>query len=360
MKLEFVRKKLAENHADAYVILNHEGSGQPDTAYLSGFSGSESVIIVTATQQYILVDGRYFTRSKQEAPNFEMRAANRGRVYDDMAKYFPEMGIKSILIDPNATAYSSIKNFESKIPGLNIHTAPGMLFELRMIKSQEEINKLHASGDVACAAFNQLVTEIKPGMTERAIAARLEFLMKDMGADKYSFDTIVASGKMGAFPHYTPSSKEIATGELVTIDFGCYLDGYASDMTRTIAIGEISDKLRDIYETVKGSQQAGLDAANSSMTGIALDKVCRDYIEQRNYGEYFLHGTGHGLGLDVHELPYVNTNNNDLLPVNSVVSIEPGIYIEGIGGVRIEDCVVIKENGCINLNDKVTKELITV
>lgn len=360
MKLEFIRKKLTEYKADAYIILNHEASGQPDSAYIAGFTGSESVIIVTQDSQYILVDGRYVTRSRQESPNFIMKTANRGKVYDDMAKYFPEMGVKSILLDPSTTFYTSIQKFEESIPGITIETAPAMLHEIRMIKTQDEINKLQASADVACAAFNQLVTELKPGITEKAIAGRLEYLMKEMGADKYSFDTIVASGTMGAFPHYVPSSKEIQTGELVTIDFGAYLDGYASDMTRTIAVGEISDKLKEIYETVKGSQQAGLDAASSKMTGIALDKVCRDYIEERSYGEYFVHGTGHGLGLDVHEMPYVNTNNESLLPVNSVVSIEPGIYIENIGGVRIEDCVVIKENGCINLNDKVTKDLITI
>jgi Xaa-Pro aminopeptidase len=360
MKLEFIRKKLAEHNSDAYIILNHEGSGQPDSAYVANFTGSESVIIITQTDQYILVDGRYFTRSRQESPDFKMLEANRGRVYEDMGKYFPEIGVSSILLDPSTTFFTSIKMFEKHIPGLTINTAAGMLHEIRMIKTDDEIAKLQASGDVACAAFNQLVTELKPGMTERAIAGRLEYLMKEMGADKYSFDSIVASGTMGAFPHYVPSNKEIAVGEVVTIDFGAYLDGYASDMTRTIAVGEISDKLREIYETVKGSQQAGLDAANSSMTGIALDKVCRDYIDERNYGKYFVHGTGHGLGLDVHEMPYVNTNNADLLPVNSVVSIEPGIYIENIGGVRIEDCVVIKEDGHINLNDKVTKELITI
>ncbi len=360
MKLEFIRRKLEEHKADAYVILNHESSGQPDSAYIAGFTGSESVIIITQKAQYILVDGRYFTRSRQESPNFEMKEATRGKVYSDMAKYFPEMGITSILLDPSTTFFTSIKKFEEQIPGLVIKTEAGMLHQLRMVKTEDEVAKLHASGDIACAAFNKLVTELKPGISEKAIAGRLEYLMKEMGADKYSFDTIVASGTMGAFPHYVPSDKEIAVGELVTIDFGCYLNGYASDMTRTIAVGEISGQLREIYETVKGSQQAGLDAANASMTGIALDKVCRDYIDAKGYGKYFVHGTGHGLGLDVHEMPYVNTNNEDLLPVNSVVSIEPGIYIENVGGVRIEDCVVIKEDGHVNLNDKVTKELITI
>ncbi|MGB0428928.1 MAG: aminopeptidase P family protein [Bacteroidia bacterium] len=360
MKLDFIRKKLEEHGADAYIIINHEGSGQPDSAYIAGFTGSESIIIITHDSQYILVDGRYVTRSRQESPNFVMKTANRGKVYSDMAKYFPEMGINTILIDPSTTFYTTIKKFEEHIPGIIIKTEAAMLHQLRMVKTEDEISKLQASGDTACAAFNQLITEIKPGITEKAIAARLEYLMKEMGADKYSFDSIVASGKMGAFPHYVPSDKEIATGELVTIDFGCYLNGYASDMTRTIAIGEISDQLRDIYETVKGSQQAGLNAANSSMTGVALDKVCRDYIDARNYGKYFVHGTGHGLGLDVHEMPYVNTNNEDLLPVNSVVSIEPGIYIENVGGVRIEDCIVIKQDGHVNLNNKVTKELITI
>lgn len=360
MKLEFIRKRLDELGADAFIVLNHEASGQPDTAYVAGFTGSESVILVTKDDQFIFVDGRYFIRARQESPQFKMKEANRGKVYGDLAKYLPELGVHSVALDPNMTFYSSIRQFEEQMPDITLVPAPALLHEIRMIKTEEEIGKLQASANVACSAFNQLVTEMQPGMTEKAIAARLEFLMKDMGADKYSFDTIVASGTMGAFPHYTPSTKEIKPGELVTIDWGCYLDGYASDMTRTVAIGDVSDQLREIYETVKGSQQAGLDAANASKTGVGLDKVCRDYIESRNYGKYFVHGTGHGLGLDVHELPYVNVNNHDLLPVNAVVSIEPGIYIENVGGVRIEDCVVIKEDGCINLNDKVTKELITI
>jgi len=360
MILDFIRKKLEQHKADAYVLLNHEASGQPDTAYVAGFTGSESVIVVTEGNQYIFVDGRYFTRSRQESPGFEMKEATRGRVYDNLGSFLPDLGVRSVLLDPNITSYNSILLMEEKLKGIDIKTQSALLHEMRMIKTPDEIEKLKAAGSVACAAFNQLITEIKPGMTERAIAGRLEYLMKEKGGDRYSFDSIVASGVQGAFPHYTPSSKEIAEGELVTIDWGCYLNGYASDMTRTIAIGEVSDKLKEIYNTVKGSQQAGLDAANSGMTGVALDKVCRDYITERNYGEYFLHGTGHGLGMDVHELPYVNTNNDDLLPVNSVVSIEPGIYIEGLGGTRIEDCVVIQEDGCINLNDQVTKELITI
>lgn len=360
MKLDFVRNKLKEKGADAYLLINHEYSGQPDARYLAGFSGSECLIIVTQSNQYLLVDGRYTIRGAQEAPDFEIVEVSRGLVYDDLATFLPKNGVKSLLIDPSVVHYSSILALQEKVSSVELKMASHLLSEIREIKTEEEIEKLKAAGDVACNAFNKLVTEIKPGMTERSIAARLEFLMKDMGGDKYSFDSIVASGTNGAFPHYVPSSKEIQNGELVTIDWGCYLNGYASDMTRTIAIGEVSDKLREIYETVRGSQQAGLDAAKHGPTGIELDKVCRDYITQRGYGEYFVHGTGHGLGLDVHEYPMVNATNSEVLPVNSVVSIEPGIYIQDIGGVRVEDCVVIQENGHINLNDGVTKELITI
>lgn len=360
MKLEFIRKKLEEYQADAFVVINHEGSGQPDTAYLSSFSGSESVLIITAKSQYLLVDGRYHIRARQDSPDFEMKDVTRGKVYENMAKLFPEIGVKSILIDPTSTSYSSVLSFEKQISGIDIKTASGLTHLLRVVKSDEEINKLTDAAHLACNAFNKLVKEVKAGMTEKQVAARLEFIMKDMGAEKNSFDTIVASGKMGAFPHYVPGDKELQKGELVTIDFGCYLNGYASDMTRTIAIGDISDKLKEIYETVKGSQQAGLDAANSKISGKDLDQVCRKYIEERDYGKYFVHGTGHGIGMDVHEFPYVNSNNEQLLEQNSVITIEPGIYIEDVGGCRIEDCLVIKENGHINLNDKASKELITI
>ncbi|MCB0737925.1 MAG: aminopeptidase P family protein [Bacteroidetes bacterium] len=360
MKLEFIRKKLDEHQADAYILINHEYSAQPDSRYLAGFSGSESIILVTKSNQYLLVDGRYTIRGAQESPNYEMMVVNRGKVYDDLATILPKLAINTVLIDADITSYSSVLALKNSVSGLNVKTVNHLLIDIRISKTDDEIEKLKQAGSIACQAFNQLVSEIKPGVTEKWVAGRLEFLMKDMGADKYSFDTIVASGTNGAFPHYVPSTKELRNGELVTIDWGCYLNGYASDMTRTIAIGQISDKLRDIYETVKGSQQAGLDHAKHGISGINLDKVCRNYITERNYGEYFVHGTGHGLGLDVHEYPMVNTTNNEVLPLNSVVSIEPGIYIQDVGGVRIEDCVVIQENGHINLNDQVTKELITI
>lgn len=360
MKLEFVRKKLIENEADAFIVINHENSGQPDTAYISGFTGSESVVLVTADNQYIFVDGRYFTRVATEAPDFEMVKATRGRVYNDIQKLCKSLNINKLLIDPNITFYSSTIALNSQLPSVELISYPYFLHELRQIKTDDEIAILQESAKIACAAFNQIITEIKPGDTERGIAARLEFLMKDMGADKYSFDTIVASGLNGAFPHYVPSNKAIAIGELVTIDWGCYYKGYASDMTRTIAVGDVSDKLSEIYHTVKASQQAGVDAAVYGPTGIELDKVCRDVIDAAGYGEYFVHGTGHGLGLDVHELPYVNTNNDKVLPINSVVTIEPGIYIPGVGGVRIEDAIVIKEQNSINLNTDASKDLIHI
>lgn len=357
MSLDFIREKVEQLDAQAFITINHEGSGQPDAAYVAGFTGSESVVLVTKKEQFIFVDGRYFTRVRQESPDFEMIPATRGKVYNDLSTHFKKIGVKRLVIDPNTTFYSSILELKSAVEGVELVEAPAFLHEARAVKSEEEIQKLADSADVACKAFKQLCTELKPGITERHVAARLEYLMKEMGADKYSFNTIVASGVQGAFPHYVPSDKELASGELVTIDWGCYLNGYASDMTRTVAIGEVSDQLKDIYECVKGSQQAGLDAANSSISGKELDMVCRKYIQDRNYGEYFLHGTGHGIGLDVHEYPYVNANNDDLLPINSVVTIEPGIYIEGVGGVRIEDCIVIKNGNGINLNEQVTKDL---
>lgn len=360
MKLEFVREQLAQHQADAFLVINHEHSGQPNARYLAGFSGSECMVLVTNNKQFLLVDGRYTVRGKQESPDFEMVVVERGKAYDSLAKVLDKEGIQKLIIDPANSWYQSVLQLQEKASDVNILPVKNLLMQLRQCKTQGEIQKLQASAEVACKAFLQLMQEIRPGMTERFIAARLEFIMKEMGADKYSFDTIVASGKMGAFPHYVPSDKTIQAGELVTIDWGCYLDGFASDMTRTIAIGEVSDKLKEIHEVVRVSQQKGLDAANTRISGVDLDKVCRDYIKEKGYEEYFVHGTGHGLGLDVHEYPMVNSTNDELLPASSVISIEPGIYIEDLGGVRIEDCIVVQENGHLNLNDLVPKNLITI
>ena len=202
---------------------------------------------------------------------------------------------------------------------------------------------------IAEEAFRQLLPEIRPGMTERQLAARLQYLALSAGAEKMSFDTIVASGPNGSMPHAVPGDRAVEEGDFITFDFGCVYGGYCSDMTRTVAVGQVTEEMEKVYAIVRQAQQAGLDAARAGKTGCEVDAAGRDIIEKAGYGPYFGHSLGHSLGIEVHESPSATPANDKPLPLHAVISVEPGIYLPGRFGVRIEDVVVLEEDGCRNL-----------
>jgi Xaa-Pro aminopeptidase len=229
--------------------------------------------------------------------------------------------------------------------------------ELRMVKDEEEIEKLLAVQKIAEAAFTELLKEIRPGVTERQLAARLDYLMLTHGAEKPSFDTIVASGANGSKPHAVPSDKPVAAGEFITFDFGAMKDGYCSDTTRTVAVGHVTEEMRRVYDTVLQAQLAGIAVAKAGVPGRDVDGAARDYIKEAGYGDYFGHGFGHGLGIEVHEAPTAAPSYDKPLPAGAVISAEPGIYLPGKLGVRIEDVLILNETGCENIT-LAPKELI--
>lgn len=351
---------VVENGADAFLLFNHEYSGQPGTKYISGFSGSESVLILSKKGNFIFTDGRYFSQVREECPDFKLMPRERFSFAIEFEKINKELGLKKVLVDTARTKYSSVLKFNEAFKEVSIIGSESILQKLRVVKDDTEISKIEKANEIAKKSFKEFLPEIKEGITEKELVWKLEKIMRENGAEKISFDTIVASGENGAKPHAKPSDKKIAKGELITIDFGCYFDGYASDITRTVALGEVSGKLRDIYEVVMVSQGMGLATAKAGISGFEIDKICRDYLSGKGYGEYFLHGTGHGLGMEVHELPYVSAGNKESLPENSVITVEPGIYIEGVGGVRIEDDVVLKKGGNINLSGELSRDLIVL
>ncbi len=217
---------------------------------------------------------------------------------------------------------------------------------LRMIKDERELNLMWKAFKIADGAFLKLLPEIKPGMTEKTLAARLEYYMSSMGSEKPSFDTIIASGSRSALPHGTASDKQIEVGDFITFDFGAVYDGYHSDMTRTVVLGMANSWHKEIYTIVEEAQWRGLKSARPGMTGAELDAVVRDYITSRGYGDNYVHGLGHGVGLEIHEMPNINKRGTDVvLQAGMTFSIEPGIYIPGKGGVRIEDTVVLTDDG---------------
>jgi Xaa-Pro aminopeptidase len=254
----------------------------------------------------------------------------------------------------NVSVYN---NYKETLANTEMVPLKGLMLELRAVKDELELEIIRQAAKIADEGFNHIVNFIKPGMKENEVALELEFFMRKKGATGASFDFIVASGTRSSMPHGVASDKVIEIGDFVTIDFGCVYKGYCSDMTRTIVMGKATDKQKEIYNIVLEAQLKVIEEAKANMSGIELDNIARQYIIDKGYGDKFGHGLGHGIGLDVHELPNVNVLGKNILKPNMVISDEPGIYIEDFGGVRIEDLLIITEDGCEVINSS-PKELI--
>jgi Xaa-Pro aminopeptidase len=231
--------------------------------------------------------------------------------------------------------------------------------EIAAVKDKSELRAIRAAVDITDEVFDQLIPELRIGSVERKVAAKISFAYKILGADGDSYDPIVASGPNSALPHAVPSDREFQDGDFVVMDFGALYQGYHADMTRTVAIGSVTDRHREIYSVVQEAQKRGCEAASAGMSCRELDAVTRDYITEQGYGDYYVHGTGHGLGLEVHTMPRLSQISDDTLLENYVITIEPGIYIPEFGGVRIEDDVIIQNDGCEILN-RSTKDLLVL
>lgn len=233
------------------------------------------------------------------------------------------------------------------------------LAELRYVKTPDEIHCLEEAEAIGDRAFAKLLPRLREGMTEKQVAVQLEYLMKEEGAEGFSFETIAASGLHSAMPHAVPTDKPLEAGDFLTMDFGCLYKGYCSDMTRTVVIGRAGDRQREVYQTVLDAQQAALEGIRPGMTGKEVDALARDVIKERGYGEYFGHSLGHSVGLEIHENPCFSEKEKTVIRPGMVITVEPGIYMEGFGGVRIEDVVVVTEQGCRNITNS-EKKLIEI
>ena len=245
-------------------------------------------------------------------------------------------------------AYMTVADYRHYSEKLHCQLVPAteLLISLRQSKDEEEIQRMIAAQRIAEAALDQIVKEIRPGVTEKEIAARLQYLMLAGGAENMSFDPIVASGPNGSMPHAVPTDRKIQDGDFVTMDFGCIYQGYCSDMTRTVAVGCVTEEMEKVYNVVLQAQLAGIAAAKAGATGHDVDAAARKVIEDAGYGPYFGHSFGHSVGVEIHESPNATPANNKPLPLGAAVSAEPGIYLPGRFGVRIEDVVVLQEGGC--------------
>lgn len=345
-----LRKEMIEEDISSFLI-----TSSYNLRYLTGFTGTTGVALITLEEAFFITDFRYTEQAETQCEGYKI-VQNHGPIFDVVADLVEEKELINLAFEEATVSFKEYVQLEM-ILEVDLIPVSGMIEELREIKDDSEIEIIQKACEIADQAFSHILTYIKPGMTEIQVANELDFHMRSLGASSVSFETIVASGLRSAMPHGVASEKVIEQGDFITIDFGCYYQGYVSDMTRTISLGEPSEKLKEIYQIVKEAQQKVLDIAKPGMTGAELDAVARDFITSKGYGEVFGHSTGHGIGLEIHEGPNVSTMAEKVFVSGNVITNEPGIYLPGIGGVRIEDDMLVTDNGIKRLTHS-EKELI--
>lgn len=349
-KLKKLKNTLESNQIDAILI-----TSPINRRYVTGFTGTAGVALISGNDAVFITDFRYTEQAAEQAKSFSV-IEHKQSIDAEIANQLKALGIKRLGFERDYVTYSQYENYKKNF-GVELIPVSGIIEEIRLIKTNEELDIMKKAAKIADDAFEHIQSFIKPGVKEIDISNELEFFMRRQGATSSSFDTIVASGIRSAFPHGVASEKEIQSGELVTLDYGALYQGYCSDITRTVAVGEISSELREIYDIVLEANLLGVNGIKPGLTGKEADALTRDYIKAKGYGENFGHSTGHGLGLEVHEGPGLSYRSDKVLEKGMVVTVEPGIYVNGLGGCRIEDDIVITDSG----NERLTfapKELI--
>lgn len=337
-RLSKLQAVLIEEELDAILV-----TSPYNLRYVSNFTGTAGLALVTQEKAFFITDFRYTKQAADQAKGFEV-LRHVGPIFKEVARLVDELKITTLGFEDAYVSFRSHDELEALVAS-DLVPASGIIEELREVKDAEEIATIKAACAISDAAFTYILDHIKPGVKEIDIANKLDFFMREKGATGVSFETIVASGYRSAMPHGVASEKVIEQGDFVTLDFGCYYKGYVSDMTRTVSVGEPDPKLKEIYAIVLEAQLRVNAAVKAGMTGIEVDSVARDYITEKGYGENFGHSNGHGIGLEIHEGPNTSQKAPKTLVPNNVITNEPGIYIEGLGGVRIEDDLLITENG---------------
>lgn len=347
-RVRHIADRLAESEA-ALICADHH------LRYLCGYPSNEAWLFITREAAYFLTDFRYIEIAEKTVQGAQCRML--GNLTEMLAELVESHGITAVFAEEEILTAAQYRRLSKALP-MAEGALDAWLSELRECKTDEEIRKIEQAQALAEAAFDHILGYIREGVTEREVALELEFFMRRAGASRASFDVIAVSGVNGSLPHGIPSDKPIRRGELVTMDFGAVVDGYLSDMTRTVAVGEVSEHQRLVYDTVLRAQEASLSVLKAGLTCVEGDAAARRVIEEAGFGAHFGHGTGHGVGLEIHEAPRLSPRAGDvLLRVGHVVTVEPGIYLPNDCGVRIEDMVVITKDGCRNLTHA-PKELI--
>ena len=343
-RLKRLRAEMAIADLEALVIAAPEQLSHANVLYLSGFTGSAAHLLVTAAHAWLVTDFRYLEQAAREAPHFEL-VRQRSSVGETLAQLVRDAGIRQVGFEDDKVPVSMHRAWEGAMPGVLFQPATGLIERLRLIKDAGEVEAIRRAALLSGRALEDLLTRGIRGMTERALAVELECAMRRLGLDGVGFPTIVGSGPRGSEPHAHPSERVMQDGELVTVDFGGLMHGYRSDETVTVALGTVPSKLREVFDIVHEAQAAGRAAVKPGALDRDMHRACRRVIEAAGYGDYFGHGSGHGVGLDVHEPPFSAREPDYVLEPGMTITVEPGIYLPGVGGVRLEDTLVVTESG---------------
>ena len=352
-RLQLIRGRVRTHGADAVLL-----TFLPDVRWACGFTGSNALLLIPAEgDAHFVTDGRYGTQAEAEVRGATIHVPGY-RLFEHLVEQHL-LPAGPVLVQGDHVTVSMLQAWREQAPGVTWQVAQELLVDLVARKSAEEVERIRAAQAITEAVFEDLMGLLRPGLTERDVAAEIVHGHLRRGAERMSFEPIVASGPNGALPHARPSDRALQRGDLVVIDMGGVRDGYASDMTRTVALGEPDAEARRVYEVVRAAQEAAIGAAHAGIAAHVLDAAARDVIAAAGYGEQFSHSLGHGIGLQTHEWPKVSYAAEYPLPEGAAVTIEPGIYLPGRFGVRIEDIVVLEAGGCRNLT-RAPKELLVL
>lgn len=338
-RLEGLRSLMGESGLEAFLVTRPE-----NRVYLSGFTGTSGWLLITPQASLLLTDFRYVEQASHQASGFEVVRHAPGNLAAALGEQLKRLGAGTFGFEKDHLRFSEYQSL-SGLEGWKALPIGPLVERLRVVKDRDETSKIGQAIQIAERAWEQVQPLIRPETSEAEIAIELECRMRRLGAQGTSFEIIVASGPRGALPHGVASGRTIKVGDLVTVDFGCRIDGYCSDLTRTVCAGQPSERMRHVYQVVLEAQMAACRAVRPGMTARELDAVARDLISSAGYGDYFGHGLGHGVGLEVHEAPRLAPSSEEVLAPGMIVTVEPGVYLPGVGGVRIEDMVLITESG---------------
>nr|WP_302665301.1 aminopeptidase P family protein [uncultured Agathobaculum sp.] len=346
MKRKELQELLLEAPYDALVL-----TSEVNRRYATGFHSTAGAVYLSAKQAVFYTDFRYVEAARAAVTDYEVREIGVGRSYTAAINELIEQDdVRTVALEDETLTHAEYTRWATALHATAMRLEDSVV-RLRVIKEDDEVGKIVAAQRIAEQAFEEVMNDIRVGVTEKEIAARLTYLMLHYGAENMSFDPIVVSGANSSKPHGVPTEKQIEAGDFVTMDFGCIVDGYCSDMTRTVAVGHVTEEMQRVYDIVLDAQLAGIACCKAGVSGREVDGAARRVIEAAGYGDAFGHGFGHGVGLEIHEAPTASSRSEALLPAGSILTAEPGIYLPGKFGVRTEDMLYVIEDGCINLTE---------